>query len=353
MLHGISTGDWHLDALKSHFPNDHVDKQLVEIEKIYKYAIEKGISHVFVNGDVFDASKSPIETCIKLLKLLNKYDKHVTTHILAGNHDWADIHKTSLDFLIEFVNMKMFKNLYVYKDLSTKTIEGINVNFIPHGTKEAPKSKVASLNFIHQSVKGAVGDNGRTIKVKDEDDFSCKERDFTFAGHVHQYQIVENKRLVYSGSPYQKTFGERLPKGYVEFTAEMKGKKLVVKQKFVQIKPNFELRTVLIKKQKDFGKLSNSYNVRLRVFIVGEDVVVPTDLTRSFPNVAAVLDSKGKKVSENESSVKLSKDRVAAMPKINPTRGLKGALKRLGHSKGEVALAKSIVNDALVNAGMK
>lgn len=346
MLHGISTGDWHLDALKSHFPADHIERQLVMIEKIYKYAIEKDIPHVFVNGDVFDTSTSPISTCIALLKLFTKYRKHVTTHVLGGNHDWADVRKTALDFLLDIVNMKLLKNVHVYKHYENKTIEGINVNFIPHGTDNFSPSKKASLNFLHQTVKGAVGDNGRKLKVGKED-FQSGKNDFCFLGHVHKFQFLETRRMVYSGAPYQKTFGEDVQKGFVEFKATMDGKKLKVIHKYVPLKQEFELRTVLIKKQKDFQKLSNSYNVRLRLVIVGEDVVVPSDLTSTHSNIATVINAKGEKVTEHDSTVKLSRDRVSSIPKIDPTKGLAKLLTAHGHSKKEIKLAKKIVHESL------
>lgn len=347
MLHGISTGDWHLDALKSHFPADHIDRQLVMVEKIYKHALEKGIEHVFVNGDIFDTSSSPISTCIALLRLFSKYRKHVTTHVLAGNHDWADVRKTALDFLSDLVNMKMLKNVYVYKEFENKTIEGININFIPFGTENFSPSNKASLNFLHTTIKGAIGDNGRKLKVG-EKGFKFDKKDFCMLGHVHMYQVVGSEgRRVYSGAPYQKTFGESVQKGFVEFKAQMDGKKLKVIHKFIPLKQEFELRTVLIENQKDFQKLSNSYNVRLRLVIVGENVVVPSDLTSTHSNIATVINAKGEKVTETDSSVKLNRDRTASIPKINPTKGLSKLLKAHGHSKQEIKLAKKIVEESL------
>ncbi len=346
MLHGIATADWHLDAMKSHFPADHIDRQMVMLEKIYEHAIDKGIEHIFVNGDVFDSSVSPIATCISLLRLFSKYRKHVTTHVLAGNHDWADIRKTALDFLQDIIQMNLLKNVYVYKEFENKTIEGININFIPFGTENYSPSKKASLNFLHQAVSGAIGDNGRKLKVG-ANDFKSRKKDFCFLGHVHKYQFLESRRMVYSGAPYQKTFGEDVHKGFVEFKAKMDGNKLNVIHKFVTLKQEFELRTVLIKNQKDFQKLSNSYNVRLRLVIVGEDVVVPSDLTATHSNIATVINSKGVKVTETDSSVKLNRDRVTSIPKINPTKGLAKLLKAHGHSKADIKLAKKIVEDSL------
>lgn len=346
MLHGIATSDWHLDALKSHFPADHVERQMVMIEKIYKYAIENDIQHVFVNGDIFDSSTSPISTCIALLRLFSKYKKYVTTHILAGNHDWADVRKTALDFMHDIISLKLLKNVYVYKQFENKTISDININFIPFGTEKYSPSNEASLNFLHQTVKGAVGDNGRKLKVG-ENAFKSRKKDFCFLGHVHSYQVLAKSRMVYSGAPYQKTFGEDVQKGFVEFKATMKGDELHVIQRYVPLKQEFELRTVLIEKQKDFQKLSNSYNVRLRLVIVGEDVVVPSDLTTTHSNIATVINAKGERVTESDSSVKLNRDRVASIPKINPTKGLATLLKAHGHSKKEIKLAKKIVEESL------
>lgn len=345
-LHGIVTGDWHLDALKSHFPSDHIDKQLAECEKIYIHAVKHGIPHVFIAGDLFDSSASPLSTCIKLLKLLCKYSKHTDTHILAGNHDWSDVNRTALDFLEELINMEMLKNVYVYKDLQKVNIDGINVNFIPHGSEPNPKSKEPSINFVHRVVQGLVGDNGKLLKKYD--DYVCSKHDFTFGGHVHKYQYLEDKDYVNVGSPYQKTFGEGFPKGFVEFTAKTskKNKKLLkVKHRHVAIKPEFRLETKIIKTQEDLGKLSNSYNVRLRLIVDG-DVDIPSDLTRVYPNIAHILDSKGKKVSETDSSVKISKESFD-LPEINPTLGLSKHLKLLGFSKKQRNQAKSIVSEAL------
>lgn len=348
-LHGIATSDWHLDALKSHFPHDHVDRQISVLEKIFKYAIENGIGHVFVNGDVFDSSSSPMKTCVKLLRLLCKYNEHVDIHILAGNHDWSDIHTIAIDFLAELIQLRMLKRVFIYKDSVETVINGINVNFIPYGSEYIDRDK-PSLNFTHGDIKGVVGDNGRPIKK-----VSSKrppKGDFTIAGHNHLFQFLEKERFLCNGSPYQKTFGETPTKGFVEFTASYKSKsKLKVDYRFIRIRPLFEFKTIFIEKQKDFDKLSNSYSIRLRLIIKG-DVIIPPDLNKNYPNIAQILDAKGKKVSETCSSVEIASESLI-LPEINPTLGLSTHLKAQGFGKSQRKLAKLIVGDALAVSKIK
>jgi hypothetical protein len=286
-------------------------------------------------------------TYIKMLQFFKKYDAHIKTYYTGGNHDYSDITKTSMDLLTVLLEGDYLKNFHLYLKPAQVEIDGIKVNMLPHPHLESIKSKRPCLNFVHVEYTGALGDNGRELRSKHE--FVCPKRDYTISGHIHQYQHLKKRRAIYCGTPYQTTFGESLPKGFIEIKAKEVGGRIELKHKFIDNKPQFQLLTVHIESQKDFSLLSTEPGTRYRLY-VAEGVVVPSDLMLSNPNIAQLWSSKAGKIKADTDAEQFALE-TKRLPSINPTEGLAKVFKSNGLNKKDYMAGKLLVKQALSEIG--
>jgi DNA repair exonuclease SbcCD nuclease subunit len=340
MLHSIVTSDLHLDGYKSLFKDQSC--LLHELEKIFNYALTHGIKHVFVPGDIADSPHLEYSTYISLVLLLKTYDKDLNIYYICGNHDYSDVKKTSMDLLKVLELNGFFTNFRLFLQPESIVIDKQLVNFLPYPINKAPDSKKPALNFAHIEANGAIGDNGRRMKV--HDDFECKSRHFTISGHIHQYQHIKEKNLIFCGNPYQKNFGETEDKGFLEIKVES-DKTCKVKHKFIPTRPEFRLRTLHIDSNKDLVKLQTNSNIRYRLYI-NPDVVVPQDLRLTYPNIQQILDTGSKK------QLELDTTSSSKTGYYGPTHGLKKFLLKEGLNKKQVKTAKSALKEAMSELGI-
>lgn len=283
MFEWLSTSDFHIGSLRNVF-NDALSKQITEIHKIYMHAVSHGIKYVVIPGDLTDTATITDVELIELIKLFLKYDDVVTTYYIAGNHDYFSSKKSSLSVLECLCEEGVFSNLHIKRLPELTRIDGVLVNFMPFPHIEFPDSKKPYVNFVHLDVDGAVADNGYKIKVKKDLDFG--EGNVTISGHVHKYQVIKSKRLVYCGNPYQKKFDEELPKGFIICKAGYSGEKLKFTHNFINGMPEFALKTVEIKNEKDLQNLSKSNSIAYKIS-VGDGVVLPSDLGNKY-NISTI-----------------------------------------------------------------
>lgn len=349
MLHAISTSDWHLEKLKKLYPHDHVERQLREIDKICKYAIKQGIQHVIIPGDISDTHKMEASTYIALISFLKKYDNVLNLYYTGGNHDFSDISKTSMDLLQILTDNGFFNNFKLFLTPEQLEIDGVVVNMMNHPEMEALPNKRPCLNMVHVEYTGAVGDNGRTLKSHKE--FKSPRKDFNISGHIHQYQHLKKRRVIYNGSPYQTNFGESLPKGFIEFRAKEKEGKLAVQHRFVDNKPGFRLLTEHIETASQFAKLSTEPGIRYRIY-TAEGVVVPENLMLSNPNIVQLWENKDGRAVKNNNELADFMEQTTDIPKIDPYKGLVGAFKSSGHTKSEYMRGKEMVREVISELGL-
>lgn len=348
MLEGIATSDWHLCGLQKHFV-DHVDRQFHELDKIYQYAIQNGVQHIFVPGDISDTPHMPYDVYVTLVLFLKKYDGLLNTYYIAGNHDFSDIHKTSMDLLHVLVEEGLFKSTKLYLKPTKTVIDSVRVNLLSYPCIEAPKSKKPSLNFSHIEYNGAIGDNGRKMRVKDE--FIQNPGDYNVSGHIHTYQHIESKRAVYCGNPYQKNFGEALPKGFIHFKAKQAEEELIFKHKYVNNKVDFQLLNIEINNREDFKQLSTSDSYRYKLW-VNPEVDIPKDLLLRYPNITGGIFDLSTKSAHKE----VCDEEGEQLPQKAPTdtkKLLSKFLESSGHSKKEIKSAFSMVREAANHLGFE
>lgn len=343
MLHGVVSSDWHFDGLKSLFPTNHATMVANEVEKVYQYAVDNGIKYIFVPGDIADNYKISPESQRAILSILVKYDGLITTYYMMGNHDFGDVSTTSLDVFQSISEFSLLKTFHIVRQRKAIDIEGVTVNFCPFPYKTPMETKRPSINMIHANVAGAIGDNGKPLRVKE--DVELAEGSFTFGGHIHKHQFLKKKATVLCGNLYQKNFGESGQKGFVEFKAKYADRKLKVKWNYVETRPNFMLETVHIKRQEDFGSLKANPKVKYRLY-VAEGIIVPNKLKREIPNIEQIWEVRGKKVAFDDLESQFIQD-TAELPKINPTVGLGQYMKKAGFSKKEYLEGKRLVEEVV------
>lgn len=329
---GIATSDWHLTGLNKHFENGD-ERILAEAEKIFQYALNNGIKYVMIPGDISDHPNLPFDTYTALFNLFYKYDKLLTIIYIAGNHDFENIEKMAMNFMQRLTKTRAFKNLRIILKPERIEIEGVPVNLLPYPCLKTLSKKQGALNFAHVEYSGAIGDNGRALKTKQE--LVTHKNDFTISGHIHQYQYMKAKRAVYCGNPFQKNFGEALPKGFVHFKATLDGDVVDVKHKFVENKPSFTLENVHINDLNDYKKLKNDANIRYKLHI-DREVPLPPDLMLQYPNITGgiVWVGEGDKKGVDAEEV-FTIDRAD----IDPLSGLSDFLVSEGFDKKEIKRA--------------
>lgn len=350
-LQGIVTSDWHLLGMNAIFKSP-LERQMAEIHKPYRYAIEHGIQHIFVPGDMCDVPFMDDHTLIALITFLLSYDDQVDTHYQVGNHDVAHSKKTSMDVLKVLADSGFFKRFHLYSQPTIKKIEGVNCVFMPFPHEKVPDCPKPPVVFAHIEVQGAIGDNGRPLKHGNDDRFIRQKGDYVFSGHIHQHQILHKKRFAYCGSLYQKNFGEALPKGFIEFEAKYVKGELKVKPTFIVSKPDFTLETKIITSSDDWDTLSREENIRYKI-LTEEGIVVPKNIMRDFPNII-YLKGAGKSVKVNMESEdgETASATIKDMPKFGVTTGLKRYLKSAELDKRQIKRAQELVKEARHSLGI-
>ncbi len=344
VLRAISTSDWHLQAYERYFPDGSaLDRQMNEIKKPYVYAREQGIEHVFMPGDLSDVPRMDERYLIALIAFFKSVDDHITTHYIIGNHDHLKVGRTSIDVLNSLVNHGFLKRLKLYYQPKRIKIEGVPVTFMPFPHTKQPKDR-PSLVFAHVETAGAIGDNGHPVRSSGKHNIVRVDGDYMISGHLHTRQYIKSSRTLFNGSLTQRNFGEALPKGWVEFTAQLKGGKMRVDHEFVTNTPEFTFTTVTISDKSQWEDLSTDPARLYRVF-VDDGIVVPRNLMRDQSNIIYVYGSDKKKKIQAQDDHAAEKS-LQDLPKIGPTTFLKPFLKKLGFSSSEMRLAKEMVAEA-------
>lgn len=152
-------------------------------------------------------------------RLVNRLVKHLTDlvfpteaiFVVKGNHDYADPKEPFFGFLDE-VRGVYYVASPVYISLSSAGRGGPLGLFLPH-TRDWRRDwanydvqeKELTAVFLHQTLTGAVGDNGRRLQGAPTTIFARCKAD-VFSGDVHVPQ--RTGKVTYVGAPYPIHFGD-------------------------------------------------------------------------------------------------------------------------------------------------
>lgn len=347
VLSGVVCSDFHLGGMNRVLP-DPTAWQMRELHKPFKYALSKGIPNVFIPGDASDSPVMSERDFIAFVTLILTYDQSLNITYILGNHDVHSKEKASMDVLRLFHDNQTFKNFRLVYATEQEDVDGVNVVYVPYPDCVVPEPEKRGrppLVFAHTETPGAIGDNGYPLKTR-EDHLKRVPGDFVISGHIHKYQHLRKQRWIYCGSPYQKNFGEDLPKGFIEFQASYEQGKLSVNHQFVNSKPGFVLETVNIESEDDWGSLVEDPARRYKIQ-VDRGIRIPKDLTTRFPNIVQVnnqMAGRGNTGTDQEGEV--VKARPAEITTTVKT-GLGQWLKSSGLDRRQRDMARGMVDDAI------
>lgn len=334
----VSIGDPHLDKLENLFPANHLELQIGEMEKVFKYAIARGVPHVIILGDVAHRDRLTEESRIALYSLLNRYDGKVFIHVILGNHDVAYEGFHSLQFFVKLYEDRKFKTVHIYKDPTQCMLGGVPVNFLPFPAVRAiPCDTVdRTLNFVHLERPGARRDNGVLIKkghgVRQKKD----DNHIYVSGHLHTPQIIGN--TYFSGTLFQTNFGESLPKSFLHGRVRVKDGKLSAKIIEVPNDPVFKLFNLKIEKKSDLRQIEDNPLYLYKLFI-RKGVDIDFDLLSRYRNLYNTPS-----LYANESELMDQQEDVTMAIENDLTGGLRDELRGKGATKWQRKRAESIVN---------
>lgn len=225
--HCIHMADLHIknDVKATHMKEkiNNLVKQVIEDVKPFK----RDEVRIIIVGDIFESKiRVSNEARSMFHTLLNLFDKIAVTYVVAGNHDMLQNNRDREDSITPTFQIKnAYKNVrFLDKELNYQSgqINDDNVIFalfsmfddfkdpnIKGLKKENPDKRIIAL--YHGDTVGSVTDVGHVSDNGiDTDLFS--ECDCVMAGHIHKFQEIRSNGvpLVYSGSIFQKDFGENV-----------------------------------------------------------------------------------------------------------------------------------------------
>lgn len=271
-MQAIGIGDLHLtdDSGKGGLAKyiENPDRYVMhEVNRCLEWAANKQITLCFFYGDICEGTRMSYEAQLAFVSLIRKWPLFMFIVIL-GNHD--KVSKNSVDgHSLQLLQAFKIPNLKIITEVETLELQNCKVRFCPWPSTEF---KVNILNVGHIEVKGSKSDSGRLM----EDPEYSRSKAVICMGHLHTPHQVRN--TYYSGTLYQTTFGESLPKGFhhIEWTS-------VDDYEIHQIPfdPLYKLHNCVVESQADVEALPNGKRDLIKLVVKdGADVVIP-----SSPNI--------------------------------------------------------------------
>ena len=279
----IFCSDLHLGSLKNLFGDNATRLILSNYDKCFAFAVQEGISTVIIGGDVADKSPLAQEDLLELLQLLHKYPT-LQFHILMGNHDFDSLDNHALSMLEWLGEVKLVKNCTVYTHRTLTTIGGVPFCFVPHPFTEAESTDYPKVNVGHFELKGSIRDNGS----KGSSGVELPETlDYWLLGHLHTHQRNKKHRATYGGNLFQKTFGEKLPKGFLVCKVQVRSGKLRMRSTFEERTPTFKLINRYVDTSSKL-KVTNKPNLRYKL-LVDASLELPEHYLEDNPSIAKLI----------------------------------------------------------------
>ena len=286
----VFIGDLHIGSLTNLFP-DREDSDILILESTkpaLNYARENGVKTVVLLGDIYDTPYPTQEQQALFFDYLYR-NRDLDFYIIPGNHDLElEAGVVSLHTADAITRLKLLPHVKLFLHRAEVEISGVPFTFMPWPIIKTNKKRT-SINIAHVPSIGAKSDSGRVFKEGEAFKLNTA-KDYWFVGDLHQHQ--KSKHVVYPGTMFQKTFGEKLPKGFVFASIKFKSNKLTVKHKFIPCEPPFTLETIKIDTLDDLKKIPKyiddpilSPHIKRFKIILGKDMVLPPNFLVDNPHV--------------------------------------------------------------------
>lgn len=242
-MDAIGIGDLHLTSSSGHgawskyYLGNSDEAILNEAQKAIDYGLERGITNIFLYGDVCDAPKMSYQAHEALYKFFSR-NSQCKFFVILGNHEIltsGSVHH-SLSLFQAFHNA--LPNVHIFDKPTSVKIDGSVVRFLPYPSSDFSHK---ALNVCHLDVAGSIMDSGMPSKSTiDPSDF------IIVAGHIHTAGQV--KQCYYAGTMIQTNFGESEQK-YFHLIHFNSTKDFEIR--LIPTHPEFLLRTKIINSSKD------------------------------------------------------------------------------------------------------
>ena len=258
---GLAVGDIHYDKIDRYFPGKGIEYQDAELRKVFDYAANEGLSHVFLMGDVADHPHLSVNAQKSFLSLLTDYAPKFNIYVILGNHDFADEENNSLDMFSHMKRLNLLPdNVHLFDKPEQRKIDGVYFNFLPYPYTEVEGAKHSAINLGHFEVAGSIRDNGLKIR------HGLDPKDNAYIlGHLHTPHDVG--KCHYTGTLYQTNFGESLPKSFTRITAKTKGGVPHFKCRRIPNDPAFKLINLTIGSKRDLKLIENNPRYLYKLFV--------------------------------------------------------------------------------------
>lgn len=277
----LTIGDCHLNALDKYW-EDGTTKQITVLRKLFEVAASRGIAHVVLLGDIGHKPVLSPTTILPLLSLFLAYP-NLKFYILVGNHDLHHQHGHSLWLISALKKRGLVTNVRVFSKPTYSKIGPIPCAFLPYPERTlAPdKDPEKYLAFAHHELRGAFRDNGHPVP----DSAGGSKTGFWVCGHLHSPQVID-KRVFYPGTPYQTKFDEDVAKGFAILDVRcLRTGHVRVTYDWFELRPDFKLINQYVHTAQDLASLSDSDDVRYKIWVQNAKLEVPENFMLAHPNV--------------------------------------------------------------------
>lgn len=292
-MDAIGIGDLHLTSASGHgawskyYPGDSDTAILNEAQKAVNYGLERGITNVFLYGDVCDSPKMSYQAHEALYNFFSR-NHQCEFYVILGNHEILTASSSHHSLSLFQAFHSALPNVHIFVKSETVKIDGALVQFLPFPEHSFSHK---ALNVCHIDVAGSTMDSGMPSKSDiDPEDYVI------VAGHIHTSGQV--KHCYYSGTMIQTNFGESEQK-YFHLIHFNSSKDYEIR--LVPTHPEFILRTKIINSNADIDdalqEAKNSKNKIVWRLIVADgcDVDLSSLDLSSKLNIAQVKSYKTKK----------------------------------------------------------
>jgi len=204
----------------------HLSQNTIAINiSIYRQAVkiakEMGVKVVYHGGDIFESRASqPQEVLYVFSTILDMFhDNGLSIVIIPGNHDKTD-YRSEKSFLVPYKDhpsLTLVERYHIFdinNDLCFYMLPYFDEKLQLRDRLNALESKVdknrKSIGMFHAAFNGVRNNDNSVI----ESSITPKAFDLSFSGHYHDRQVLNDGKLVYTGSSHQASFGEDEDKGF-------------------------------------------------------------------------------------------------------------------------------------------
>lgn len=199
-------GDIHFDKLTHRIPKFN---QLLSqgLRSTLDDAVKRGSEAIVLLGDITDNPYPSQNTLVEFMEVITDYD--LPFYAILGNHDYADATIDSMR-ITKWMRRKLKSNIRIISSPKIIKIGGVSYHFMPHPFVQ-PMSSKADYAFAHFAVNGARGDNGYTVRTKNQPAGNFILGDF----HTAQEGKVKKCIFDYVGSLTQLSWEEDTKKSVI------------------------------------------------------------------------------------------------------------------------------------------